>query len=90
MRLMSTTDTLDSDNDAAARRLIRVRGLTFSQAVNEAIRRGLSAGSDGPAFRTPTFSMGPPRMPVGKALRLAAELEDQEAVRRLAPTTRTE
>jgi hypothetical protein len=81
---MRTTVTLDPDNDTAVRRLMRERGLTFKQAVNEAIRQGISARSSGPAFRTKTFSMGPPRAPIDKALRLAAELEDEEIIRKLA------
>jgi hypothetical protein len=79
---MRTTVTLDADNDLAVRRLMRERGLTFKQAVNEAIRQGLSARSRGPAFRTTTFSMGPPRVPIDKALRLAAE--DEAIIRKLA------
>jgi hypothetical protein len=81
---MRTTVTLDADNDLAVRRLMRERGLTFKQAVNEAIRQGLSARSRGPAFRTTTFSMGPPRTPIDKVLRLAAELEDEAIIRKLA------
>jgi hypothetical protein len=81
---MRTTVTLDPDNDTAVRRLMRERGLTFKRAVNEAIRQGFSAKSSGPAFRTKTFSMGPPRTPIDKALRLAAELEDEEIIRKLA------
>lgn len=81
---MRTTVTLDPDNDMAVRRLMRERGLTFKQAVNEAIRQSLSAKSGDVAFRTPTFSMGPPRTPIDKASRLAAELEDEEIIRKLA------
>jgi hypothetical protein len=81
---MRTTVTLDPDNDLAVRRLMRDRGLTFKQAVNEAIRRSLSGKAGDVAFRTPTFSMGPPRVPIDKALRLAAELEDEEIIRKLA------
>jgi hypothetical protein len=81
---MRTTVTLDPDNDLAVRRLMRERGLTFKQAVNEAIRKSLSGKAGEAAFRTPTFSMGPPRVPIDKALRLAAELEDEEIIRKLA------
>jgi len=63
---------------------MRERGLTFKQAVNEAIRRSLSARSGDAVFRTQTFPMGPPRTPIGKAMRLAAELEDEEIIRKLA------
>jgi len=81
---MRTTITLDADADAAIRRLMRERGLTFRQAVNEAIRAGTSPRPMTPVFRTPTFRMGRPAVPIDKALRLAAELEDEEIIRKLA------
>lgn len=81
---MRTTITLDADADAAIRRLMRERGLTFRQAVNEAIRAGTSPRPRAPVFRTPTFCMGRPAVPIDKALRLAAELEDEEIIRKLA------
>ena len=81
---MRTTITLDPDTDAAVRRLMRERGLTFKQAVNDAIRSGLAPRPDAPAFRTKTYRMGTPVMPIDKALRLAADLEDEEIIRKLA------
>ena len=80
---MRTTVTLDADSDAAIRKLMRERGLTFKQAINEAIRQGVSAPRAA-TFRTRTFAMGPPSTPIDKAMRLAAELEDEEIVRKLA------
>ncbi|HXX59871.1 MAG TPA: hypothetical protein VEI48_01120 [Candidatus Sulfotelmatobacter sp.] len=80
---MRTTVTLEPDADALVRRLMRERGLSFKAALNEAIR----AGSRRPArrtFRTPTKVMGPPAIPLDRALRLAAELEDDELIRKLA------
>jgi hypothetical protein len=78
-----TTVTLDPDTDAMVRRLMRERGLTFKQALNEAIR----SGARPPRKRrvtTPTFAMGRPSVPLEKALRIAGELEDEELVRKLA------
>lgn len=80
---MRTTVTLEADAEAAIRRLMRERGLTFKQAVNEAIRAG-AGPSRRTRFRTPTFNMGPPLVDLTKALRLAGELEDDEIVRKLA------
>lgn len=78
---MRTTVTLDPDTDAYVRRLMRERGLTFKEAVNEAIRAGL--GRPSTVSATPTFRMGA-KVPLDKALRLAGELEDEELTRRLA------
>jgi hypothetical protein len=81
---MRTTITLDPDTDAAIRHLMRERGLTFKQAVNEAIRQGTSARRRPASFRTRTFPMGRPIVPLDGALRLAAQLEDEEVIRKLA------
>jgi hypothetical protein len=83
---MRTTVTLDPDYDMAVRWLMRGPGLTFKQAANEAIRQSFASRSSGPACCTTTFSMGAPRTPIDKALRLAAELEreDEEIIRKLA------
>jgi hypothetical protein len=80
---MRTTVTLEPDTDAIVRRLMRERGLTFKAALNEAIRAGAATGRRR-TFRTPTFEMGRPAVPLEKALRLAAELEDEELLRKLA------
>ena len=80
---MRTTVTLDPDTDAVVRGLMRERKLSFKQALNAAIRAG-AAPAKRLAFRTPTFDMGQPAIPLDKALRLAGELEDEELVRKLA------
>jgi len=79
---MRTTVTLDPDTDFIVKRLMRERGLTFKQALNEAIRAGAAKGR-GRSFRTSTFDMGAPTLPLDKAIRLAAELEDEALVRKL-------
>jgi len=81
---MRTTVTLEPDADTIVRRLMRDRGLSFKQALNEAIRAGAQRASPHRAFRTRTFDMGPPAIPLDKALRLAADLEDEELIRKLA------
>jgi len=77
-----TTVTLDPDTDAIVRRLMRERRLTFKQAVNEAIRRGDTARLT--TYETPTFDMGAPLVSLDKSLQLAADLEDEEIIRKLA------
>lgn len=81
---MRTTVTLDPDTDALVRRLMRERGLTFKQAVNAAIRAGVTPPGRRRAFSTRTFDMGPPSVPIDRALELAAELENEELRRKLA------
>ena len=82
---MRTTVTLDPDVDALVRRVMRERGLSFKEAVNEAIRAGLAPRSEQPTTGTPTFRMGfNPTIPLDKALRLSGELEDEELTRKLA------
>jgi hypothetical protein len=80
---MRTTVTLDPDTDAAVRKLMRERGLTFKQAVNTAIRAGAVPHAKRPPFGTPTYAMGVPAVSIDKALRLAADLEDEEIMRKL-------
>jgi hypothetical protein len=81
---MRTTVTLDPDTDAYVRRLMRERGLTFKQAVNEAIRAGSRPRRSREAPELPTFAMGPPRVDLTKALQLAGSLEDEALLRKLA------
>jgi hypothetical protein len=80
-----TTVTLDPDVEALVKRLMRERGLSFKEAVNHAIRAGLSRKRGAEPAQTRTFRMGfRPTTPWDKALRLAGELEDDELARRLA------
>ncbi len=81
---MRTTVTLDPDVDTLIKRNMRERGLTFKQAVNEAIRAGASRTARPPGRSFPTSDMGEPLVDVTKALRLAGELEDHELAARLA------
>jgi hypothetical protein len=75
---MRTTLTLDDSAAAIVHRVMAERGLTFKEVVNDAIRMAYG-GQPATAFRTPTFDMGfEPTVPWDKALRLAAELEDED------------
>jgi len=83
-----TTLTLDSDVDRLVRRAMRERGLSFKEAVNDAIRRGIGAEvAGGGPVEFPVYDLGAPRVDVTKALALAGELEDEELARRLARGT---
>jgi len=79
---MRTTVTLDPDTDAIVRRIMRERGLTFKQALNDAIRSGVAGPAPAP-FRTATASLGESQVNLDRALQVAAELEDDELVRKM-------
>ena len=77
---MRTTVTLDSDTEAHVRRLMDERGLSFKQALNDAIRAGASPR---PPFTTRVRRLGRPRSDLDQALQLAGEIEDEELLRRM-------
>ncbi|MTV27827.1 antitoxin [Nitriliruptoraceae bacterium ZYF776] len=79
---MRTTVTLDPDVEAHLRRVMRERGIGFKQALNDAVRRGFAQAPS--TVEIPTFSLGEATVPLDGALRLAADLEDEELVRRAA------
>jgi SpoVK/Ycf46/Vps4 family AAA+-type ATPase len=80
---MRTTVTLDRDVEILLRNEARRRGAPFKQVLNDAIRAGLrrrKASTE--RFQALTFDMGAPKVDLTKALALAAELEDEEIIRR--------
>lgn len=84
---MRSTVTLDPDVESLLRNRMRERGLSFKEAINQALRLALSArsGADGTPYVLPTFHMGfRPEVSLDRALALAAELEDQETARKLS------
>lgn len=56
--------------------------MSFKQALNEAIRAGADEGCEAP-FRTLTAPLGVPAVNLDRALQVAAELEDEELVRKI-------
>lgn len=83
---MRTTVTLDPDVEALVKRAMREEGLSFKEALNQAIRAGLApAHRAGKPFPQRTFAMGAnPRVPYDRVLRLAGELEADEIIRELS------
>jgi Arc/MetJ family transcription regulator len=81
---MRTTITLDPDARLLIERAMRERGLSFKEAVNEAIRAGLGPTAAGDHRYTTPRTLGPARVDVTKALGLAGELEDDALARRLS------
>jgi hypothetical protein len=78
-----TTVTLDPDTRVLIERAMRERGLTFKQAVNEAIRAGLAPPPPGRVQITTPHTLGPARVDLDKALSIASQLEDETLARRL-------
>ena len=75
---MRTTVTLDPDVEALLQKYMRERGLSFKEAVNQALTLGLGSPHAEPREATPTYRLGlDPRFNWDKALDIAAELEDQ-------------
>ena len=74
--------TLDPDTEQLVRRDMKERGLSFKEALNQAIRRGATR-VDAEPFTTATASLGVPTVSLDRALQLAADLEDDEVVRRM-------
>lgn len=79
---MRTTVTLDDDTLAAIRRRMAERGTSFKEALNDAIREGAALRTAPPAFETRTARLGVPTVNLDRALQLAADLEDEELIRR--------
>jgi hypothetical protein len=85
MSNVRTTVTLDSDVVEQLKDLARRRNISFDAALNTAARAGLAAqhGENTP-FRVDARPMGlRPNIDITHALRLAADLEDEEIIRKL-------
>ncbi|MGH7354786.1 MAG: antitoxin [Candidatus Rokuibacteriota bacterium] len=82
---MRTTVTLDSDVAAKVKAVARQRGISFKQALNQAVRAGLGGRRERPqSLPRYTQAMGlRPGVNLDKALQLASALEDAEIVRKL-------
>ncbi len=74
---MRTTITLEPDVEALLKKTMRERGITFKDAVNQAVRDGLAKpAEDVPPFKQRAFHLGKPLVDLTKALALADELYD--------------
>jgi hypothetical protein len=83
---MRTTITLDPDLAAKLRSLASERDISFKEAVNTVLRRGLASGPSGfkRPYRLASRRLGlRPGIDLEHALRLAGELEDAETIRKL-------
>lgn len=87
---MRTTVGLDSDVAAKLLALARERGVSFDEALNSTLRRGLASGGGGSTrrYRLESKRLGlRPGVKLDHALRLAGELEDAEGIGKLEPRT---
>jgi hypothetical protein len=82
---MRTTVTLDPDVRSILEEAMRERGIPFKQALNDAIRMGVSpARHRKRRFVQKTYSMGAVQhFRWDKALAVADAIEDEELVRKL-------
>lgn len=80
---MRTTVTLDPDTEAAIRRLMAQRGISFKRALNDAIRAGAAPAPQRAGGYTKPRDLGAATIDLVQANRLLADIEDDELVRRL-------
>jgi hypothetical protein len=83
---MRTTVTLDPDVERVLKAAMRKRGISFKQALNDAIRAGLLRESSRGkrCFVQEAYSLGSEQhFPWDKALAAAEAIEDEELSRRL-------
>lgn len=80
---MRTTVTLDPDTEQLVRRRMKERGVSFKEALNDAIRAGALSPADRVPFQTRTASLGQSQVNLDRALQLVADLEDDDLVRKM-------
>ncbi|WP_148615400.1 antitoxin [Nocardioides rubriscoriae] len=80
---MRTTVTLDPDTEQVVRQRMESHGVSFKQALNDAIRDGAAGRPRVDVFHTPAFDLGEPSVDLTRALRLAADLEDESVLERM-------
>ncbi len=82
---MRTTITLDPDVHALIRTAMKERGISFKEALNSAVRAGLTQGKPKRRFVQKSYSLGGDQnFRWDKALEAAAALEDEELGRKFA------
>jgi len=82
---MRTTVTLDPDVVAKLKEEMRRKDISFKEALNSSVRRGLEQKVKPRPYKLPPPQrMGArPGVNLDKALQLAGELEDAETIRKL-------
>lgn len=81
---MRTTVTLDEDVARQLEELRRQERISFKEAINSTLRLGLRPSREQKPYVMPTYRMGlRPGINLDKALQLAADMEDEEIIRKL-------
>jgi hypothetical protein len=83
---MRTTITLEPDVQALIRAAMKERGISFKEALNSAVRAGLTQGKQKRRhFLQKTWPLGSEQnFRWDKAMEFAAAIEDEEVARKLA------
>jgi hypothetical protein len=85
---MRTTVRIDDDLLRSLKERAHREGVSLTKLINSVLRCGLTAAGQKNRrvrpYREKTFHMGPPKVPLTKALALAASLEDEEILKKLA------
>lgn len=83
---MRTTVTLKNDLAKELRDKAHREHRSFKEVINETLQAGLHAqpAKSRKKIVLPTYNMGPPKVDLTKALAIAAEMEDEEIMRKLA------
>jgi hypothetical protein len=83
---MRTTITLEPDVQALIRTAMKERGISFKEALNSAVRAGLTQSKQRRRnFVQKSFSLGREQnFRWDKALEIAAAIEDEELIRKLS------
>jgi hypothetical protein len=82
---MRTTVTLDPDVEALIKSAMKQRGVSFKEALNSAVRAGLTRGRSPRPFAQKSYSLGADQsFRWDKALQLAGEIENEELGRKVS------
>jgi len=82
--IMRTTVDIDPHLLRRLREEAKEQGVTFKAFLNRTLMKGLDeSGATEDAYACPTYSMGTPRQPLERALRVADALHDEEVAREL-------
>ncbi len=83
---MRRTLAINDDILRELRRLARTRKQSLTQTANEVLQTGLARETQvqrHPPFRQRVMNLGKPLVNLDKALQIAADLEDEEILRKL-------